>query len=415
MNSVVEFQEVSKRYRLGMTRTSLPTFAFQWAKSLVKRPDVKAQGNQFFWAIQDVTFSLQRGESLALVGPNGAGKTTILKLLANITKPTAGKIQVNGRLSALIELGAGFHPDLSGRENIFLNGTILGLKRSEIQARFDDIVAFSEIGKFIDTPVKRYSSGMAVRLGFAVASSISPDILLVDEVLAVGDTAFRMKCVQRIQTLLKEGTSLIFVSHNTGLIKSVCKKSLYIDHGQMQYYGETDQALELYNRALNERRKKQLQPGEVRQEQYGGLLDLTSVTLHGAGSADDEPLKSADPADVVVAYEAFEDISQLSIVLRVIRTDGVSCAVMYSDQDQAVFSVKKGRGVISARLDPLQLFPGVYYVVATAISPDKSVTYSVGRSDWYEVRGQSSGYEDRDAIFEPNREWSLRSDNSASV
>jgi len=212
--TVIQFQHVSKRYNLGMTRTSLPTAVYQWGKSLLQpSKNGERRQKQYLWAIKDVSFDLQRGESLALIGPNGAGKTTILKLLAGITTPTSGNININGKLSALIELGAGFHPDLSGRENIFLNGAILGLTRAEIQRKFDEIVAFSELEKFIDTPVKRYSSGMAVRLGFAVAASIDPDILLVDEVLAVGDAAFRQKCMDRIRTMLNQGTSIIFVSH----------------------------------------------------------------------------------------------------------------------------------------------------------------------------------------------------------
>ena len=189
MNAVT-FEGVSKRYRLGLTRTSLPSLAAEWVRGALRPGPRASKGDDVLWALNDVSFSVRRGESLALVGPNGAGKTTILKLLANITKPTAGRVHVAGRLSALIELGAGFHPDLTGRDNVFLNGAILGIRRTEIQRRFDDIVDFSGLEHFIDTPVKRYSSGMIVRLGFAVASCIDPDVLLVDEVLAVGDAAF---------------------------------------------------------------------------------------------------------------------------------------------------------------------------------------------------------------------------------
>jgi lipopolysaccharide transport system ATP-binding protein len=188
MNSAVCFENISKRYNLGLTRTSLPTVFSHWLKTKVTRKALPTQ-NKVLWALRDVNFELNQGQSLALVGSNGAGKTTILKLLANITKPSSGRLTINGKLSALIELGAGFHPDLTGRENIFLNGTILGLSRKEIERRFDDIVDFSELERFIDTPVKRYSSGMVVRLGFSVASCIEPELLLVDEVLAVGDSS----------------------------------------------------------------------------------------------------------------------------------------------------------------------------------------------------------------------------------
>jgi lipopolysaccharide transport system ATP-binding protein len=208
----VRFENVSKRYRLGLARTSLPSLAQAALKqALAGRAGKQAQAREF-WALQDVSFELHAGESLALIGRNGAGKTTILKLLANITQPTSGRVETFGQLSALIELGAGFHPDLTGRENVYLNGTILGLSRREIDLHYDEIVEFAELAQFIDTPVKRYSSGMTVRLGFAVASCLTPDILLVDEVLAVGDASFQQKCMARIRELLKNGTSIIFIS-----------------------------------------------------------------------------------------------------------------------------------------------------------------------------------------------------------
>jgi len=173
---VISFEQVSKKYKLGVARTGLPSLVSQGIKKILRSPSGRASGNDVLWALKDVSFDLEQGQSMALVGSNGAGKTTTLKLLANITKPTSGRIETSGKLSALIELGAGFHPDLTGRENIYLNGTILGLKRHEIYRRFDEIVEFAELSRFIDTPVKRYSSGMIVRLGFAVASCIQPEI-----------------------------------------------------------------------------------------------------------------------------------------------------------------------------------------------------------------------------------------------
>ncbi len=243
MKRVISFENVSKKYQLGVARTSLPSIISLGVKKIIKPSSVRAKNNDVLWALKDVSFELEKGQSMALVGSNGAGKTTTLKLLANITKPTAGRIETNGKLSALIELGAGFHPDLTGRENIYLNGTILGLKRHEINKRFDEIVDFSELSRFIDTPVKRYSSGMTVRLGFAIASCIEPEILLVDEVLAVGDAAFRQKSLKRIQSLIHEGTSILFVSHNLYMVQAVCQKALYLKKGQVQLWDETKKVI----------------------------------------------------------------------------------------------------------------------------------------------------------------------------
>ena len=197
MQPSIVVDQVTKRYRIGTGLTNLRDL-------FANRKDVSPE--KYHWAVNDVNFSLQPGEALGIIGPNGAGKTTMLKLLSQVTKPTSGQIRVNGRLSALIELGAGFHQDLTGRDNIFLNGTILGMKRSEIKARFDDIVDFAGIGNFLDTPVKRYSSGMYARLGFAIAAHVDPQILLVDEVLAVGDYAFQQKCYARMDELRSQGT-----------------------------------------------------------------------------------------------------------------------------------------------------------------------------------------------------------------
>jgi lipopolysaccharide transport system ATP-binding protein len=207
---------------------------------------------KYHWAVKDVNFELQPGESLGIIGPNGAGKTTILKLLSHVTQPTNGDIFVNGRLSALIELGAGFHPDLTGRENIFLNGTILGMRRAEIRSRFDDIVAFAGIGDYLDTPVKRYSSGMYARLGFAIAAHVDPQILLVDEVLAVGDAAFRTKCYERMAQLLDRGTTLIFVSHDFDAVQRVCQRCLVLNRGQIAFEGKAGEAIASYSNILRQ-------------------------------------------------------------------------------------------------------------------------------------------------------------------
>jgi lipopolysaccharide transport system ATP-binding protein len=209
-----------------------------------------SRNHPYHWAVKDVSFELHPGESLGIIGPNGAGKTTILKLLSRVTQPTSGEIRVHGRFSALIELGAGFHPDLTGRENIYLNATILGMRKAETRVRFDQIVDFSGIELFLDTPVKRYSSGMYARLGFAIAAHVNPDVLLVDEVLAVGDYAFRMKCYEQMYRLRTNGASLIFVSHNMEDVRRVCDKGLVMFNGEKAYEGTAIEAVAEYANVL---------------------------------------------------------------------------------------------------------------------------------------------------------------------
>lgn len=251
MQPSIILDKISKRYRTGIGLTNFRDL-FSDRKNTTSK--------KYHWAVKDVNFLLRPGEALGIIGPNGAGKTTLLKLLSQVTKPTMGNIHVNGRLSALIELGAGFHPDLTGRDNIFLNGTIMGMKRSAIRSRFDDIVEFAGIGEYLDTPVKRYSSGMYARLGFAIAAHVDPQILLVDEVLAVGDYAFQQKCYARMDDLRAQGTSLILVSHNMEAIRRVCEKGLVMYRGEDIYHGTSAEAVVAYSDVLREAaRKSQLE------------------------------------------------------------------------------------------------------------------------------------------------------------
>jgi lipopolysaccharide transport system ATP-binding protein len=262
MTFAIRLKNVSKRYRIG---GGLPNLWVMLGFNSKMRP------GEDHWAVKDLTFQLEPGEALGIIGPNGAGKTTILKLLSYITKPSSGEIEVNGRFSALIELGAGFHPELTGRENVFLNGTILGMKRSEIKARFDEIVAFAGIGHYLDTPVKRYSSGMYARLGFAIAAHVDPQVLLVDEVLAVGDHAFQMKCHARMDELRSNGTSLIFVSHNMEAVRRVCDRGLVMYGGQPIFQGTAVEAVLAYSEAVREAAREE----EVNVPVNGGLSART--------------------------------------------------------------------------------------------------------------------------------------------
>lgn len=242
----LEMSHVYKKFARGEKHNSLRDFVPALARSLFKGNSNGGLQKAEFWALNDISFAVRKGEAFGIIGPNGAGKSTILKLLTRIMVPTRGDIAVKGKLSALIEVGAGFHQDLTGRENIFLNGTILGMKKDEIRRKFEEIVEFSGLGDFIDTPVKRYSSGMYARLGFSVAAHVNPDILVVDEVLSVGDYLFQRKCVEKMNSIMKSGATLIFVSHDLKAVSDLCNRTLLLDKGEAVMLGATREVIQCY-------------------------------------------------------------------------------------------------------------------------------------------------------------------------
>ncbi len=259
--TVLQVENLAKEYYIGVINhgTLHKDLQSWWARlkgkedpnSLVSLQQANGHTRfvkQHFWALKDVSFQVVAGEKVAIIGPNGAGKTTLFKLLARLTIPTKGAIRYRGRMASLIALGTGFNPELTGRENVFLNGAILGMNKKEVLSKFDRIVAFSEIEDFIDTPLKRYSSGMAMRLGFAVAAHLDPDILIVDEVLAVGDAKFRQKCIAKMHSIASGGCAILFVSHDQNVVSQVCTRGIVLDKGQSVYEAEINSALEYYKK-----------------------------------------------------------------------------------------------------------------------------------------------------------------------
>jgi lipopolysaccharide transport system ATP-binding protein len=250
MRPIIKVENLGKQYRLGARRARYGTLRESIAEALnapLKR--FKRNGNSAedtIWALKDVSFEVMPGEVLGIIGRNGAGKSTLLKILSRITEPTTGGVDLYGRVGSLLEVGTGFHPELTGRENIYLNGSILGMKRAEMQNKLDEIVAFAELEKFIDTPVKHYSSGMYVRLAFAVAAHLEPEILLVDEVLAVGDAQFQSKCLGKMEDVAQEGRTVLFVSHNMGAIEKLCSQGMVIENGMLKFKGVTSAAVDSY-------------------------------------------------------------------------------------------------------------------------------------------------------------------------
>ncbi len=245
---ILEFMHVSKKFRRGELHDSLRDLLPALAGSFLRRAPGPALRAREFWALEDVSFGVEKGEALGIIGPNGAGKSTVLKILVGIMHPTSGTRTVRGSLSALIEVGAGFHPDLTGRENILLNGAILGMSRKQTRARLDDIVEFSGLRKFIDTPVKRYSSGMYARLGFSIACHVEPDVLVVDEVLSVGDWSFQQKSMAKMKSILESGATVIFVSHNLKAVVELCDRAIYLEEGHVQATGRPGEVVDRYVR-----------------------------------------------------------------------------------------------------------------------------------------------------------------------
>lgn len=234
----IKISDLSKKYRIGQLKSaSLRESVFNFSQN---------KEENYFWALKDINLTIQRGEAVGIVGKNGAGKSTLLKILSKITYPTSGKVEINGRVSSLLEVGTGFHPELSGRENVFLNGTILGMRRNEIKQKFDEIVDFSGVTSFIDTPIKHYSSGMKVRLAFAVAAFLEPEILIIDEVLAVGDADFQKKCLGKMEEVAGEGRTVLFVSHNMQAVKNLCSKAVLLREGKVELESQTSIVIDRY-------------------------------------------------------------------------------------------------------------------------------------------------------------------------
>lgn len=315
---IIEVKNISKRYAIahgGANYLSLrDVFAtilrspFSFLKTKAKQVAGK-QKKEEFWALKDVSFTVNKGEIIGVIGRNGAGKSTLLKILTGITPPTNGEIIMRGRVASLLEVGTGFHPELTGRENIFLNGAILGMERDEISRKFDEIVAFAGIEQFLDTPVKYYSSGMYVRLGFSIAAHLEPDILLVDEVLAVGDVEFQKKCLGKMEEVTKEGgRTILFVSHNIAAIQNLCKRTILLDKGQVEAIGDTQTIIDHYLSSM-----KQARRAEYVFEEQSASISISSVSLLDKNNIPRSELPISEPFSIEVAFACKEDVQNVAV------------------------------------------------------------------------------------------------------
>lgn len=318
MVKVVQINHISKKYLLyhqgQISDSTLVESLSLKCKSLYNRlrhpfePPVNPLSSyEQFWALNDVSFDIEEGDRVGIIGRNGAGKSTLLKILSRITEPSAGSVKIRGRLSSLLEVGTGFHPELSGRENIYLNGAILGMKRNEIKRKFDEIVAFAEVEQFLDTPVKRFSSGMYMRLGFAIAASLDSDLLIIDEVLAVGDTQFQAKCFKKLNDLGAKGRTVIFVSHDLGSVLSLCNKGIYLEKGRVMESGDIDQCVNHYMK--NYRDKSFHWQGSVGDEH----IRIYRATLEG----DREFFYQGEVPKLTIDYEILKPDNDLFLALGV--------------------------------------------------------------------------------------------------
>ncbi len=357
----IQVEALGKRYSLHHQRASdslrdrLSSF-FKKSPAHAGAPASNTPADEDFWALRDLNFTIQPGEVVGIVGRNGAGKSTLLKLLSRITEPTTGRITLQGRVASLLEVGTGFHGELSGRENIFLNGAILGMSRVEIRAKFDEIVAFAEIERFIDTPVKRYSSGMYMRLAFAVAAHLEPEILIVDEVLAVGDAAFQKKCLGKMHDIASgHGRTILFVSHHTGAVRNLCQNVLWLERGRLRASGPTPEILNQYLQDSSGTHTSTVDLTRNRSPENKRIF-LRTLRLN-----DGKPLCHGEPFCFELDFSAPRDIDDISFGCGFSSLDGTRLYSLDSDWDNhRPRLAATSSGTIRAELPAMHLQPGLY-------------------------------------------------------
>lgn len=368
---LLEIDHISKEYRLGVIGGG---YLFRDINSWIARKRGKEDPNrkigatlgmsgESFLALDDVSFSVDRGDALGLLGRNGAGKSTMLKLISRITAPSKGEIRIHGRIASLLEVGTGFHPELTGRENIYLNGAILGMSRSEITRNLDEIIEFSEISQFIDTPVKRYSSGMYVKLGFAVAAHLAPDILICDEVLAVGDLAFQQKCLRKMGDVANSGRAVLYVSHNMRTVSQLCNRALFLEAGKLSYDGTTEKAIDLYGGAGNREVVRDLD-AMSRPKGRGQIMRMRRMEILNSTNMEYQPESAMEFS---LSFDS--NIDETNVRLRVIVNTNVAVPVGISHT--RAFDVKAGQPVtLNVRL-PLGCLSAGEYSMKLEICSDR--------------------------------------------
>ena len=396
----LSFKNVSKRYRVRQEVSEDQT-----RNRIVRKIQNLRRVSHDFWALRDVSFEVRRSEAVGIIGHNGAGKSTILKLLANITAPTTGEIKINGRLSALIEVGSGFHPELTGRENIYLNGSILGMRRREITEKLDSIVEFAGIREFLDTPVKRFSSGMYVRLGFSIAAHLDPDILLLDEVLAVGDAAFQAKCLQRIDELKNSGTTIIFVSHDLSAVERVCDRVLYLKAGAIKKDGLPREVIETYNK---EAQSSPSAPSS--KSNYNRSVSLRSLVFCDYSDVAQSTFVTGEPLKARVELQNSEPLDDVVVDIIFYTPDGNIMCELTTEVGDGKLSVPPGVSVLEFACEELSLLGGIYYTDVRVIHRGGIEAIDV-LAKAATVRVDDVGHSVRGLFYQPYQ-WQIKSTKS---
>ncbi len=418
MTFAIRVNNLSKQYRRGLTHAgSIRELVNRTVDRLRgRRPEAlphEAKGqtangdDATFWALRDVSFDVRPGEVLGVIGRNGAGKSTLLKVLSRITAPTVGRVELHGRVGSLLEVGTGFHPELSGRENIFLNGAILGMTKPEIRRKFDEIVAFSEIEKFIDTPVKRYSSGMYVRLAFAVAAHLEPEILIIDEVLAVGDLAFQQKCLSHLRTLTGHGLTILLVSHNMAAIQSACQRVLFIDGGRVMADGQPLEVIECFRAAMQDAKEP-----TARNRMGSEGVTITGFELFGEDGKPTREVRFGESVRIRIDVHAERRIEQPMINFGLRRGDGVIICNFNNWYDKAAVDYLDGDCSMVGWLPPLRLVPD-FYEIHVLVWPwggahggDMMRSAPLATGTFGELRVVGPGLNAHDGVYQmPARKW----------
>lgn len=383
---IIEVKGISKKYRLGTigARSLREEAELFWEKIRRRRSDQPRERAGDFWALRDISFQVQKGDVVGIIGRNGAGKSTLLKILSRITEPTSGEAVLRGRVASLLEVGTGFHPELSGRENVYLNGAILGMTRRQIAARFDEIVAFAEVEQFVDTPVKRYSSGMQVRLAFAVAAHLDAEILIVDEVLAVGDAAFQRKCAGKMQeTAGSEGRTVLFVSHNIVAVEKLCNRGVVLDQGQLILDSTASAAAAAYVRQNAASASGEFDPNHVKGD---GRARLLNYAVTNADPENRDILVTGAVLDVRLEVEILEDIAYPACAFTVWNEQGTRMtAVSTPELGVTLPAMKRGRGEVHIRYGPVPMLPGRFKASFYLSNSESHVYASVEEQIIFEI------------------------------